>query len=62
MLKDTKTQLENHRLMATCYLRSADVYKMLGNREMYLAKMIDYEREMREVVRCQIALKKAGVR
>jgi hypothetical protein len=35
---------------------------MLGNREMYLAKMIDYEREMREVVRCQIALKKAGVR
>lgn len=60
MLKDTKTQLENHRLMATCYLRSADVYKMLGNREMYVAKMSQYEKEMREVVKCQIALKKVG--
>jgi hypothetical protein len=35
---------------------------MLGNREMYVAKMIDYEREMREVLRCQIALKKVGAR
>lgn len=60
MLKDTQSPLNTHRTMATCYLRSADVYKALGNRAMYVAKMSQYEKEMREVVKCQIALAKAG--
>lgn len=57
MLKDNETRLNFHRTMATAYLRSADVYKALGNREMFAAKMLQYEKEMREVVRYQIATK-----
>ncbi len=60
MLKDTQTQLNTHRAMANVYLRAADAYKLTGNRAMYVAKMSQYEKEMREVVKCQIALKKVG--
>lgn len=57
MPKDNQTLLNNHRTMATAYLRSADVYKALGNKEMFASKMLQYEKEMREVVRYQIAVK-----
>lgn len=57
MLKDNETKMNLHRTMATAYLRSAEVYKALGNREMFTAKMLQYEKEMREVVRCQVAMK-----
>lgn len=60
MLKDTKTQLNTHRAMANVYLRAADAYNATGNRAMYVAKMSQYEKEMREVVKCQIALARAG--
>lgn len=60
MLKDTQSQLNTHRAMATVYLRAADAYKLTGNREMYVIKMSQYEKEMREVVKHQIALARAG--
>jgi hypothetical protein len=46
--------------MANVYLRAADAYNATGNRAMYVAKMSQYEKEMREVVKCQIALARAG--
>lgn len=60
MLKIYENQLNTHRAMATVYLRLADAYKVAGNKPMYLLKMSQYEKEMREVVKCQIALKKVG--
>jgi len=60
MLKSTKSQLDTHRAMANVYLRAADAYKATGNRAMYVAKMSQYEKEMREVLKSQIALAKVG--
>jgi hypothetical protein len=56
MIKDNQTQLNNHRTMANVYLRAADAYKALGNKTMYVAKMSEYEKEMRKVVQFQIAV------
>lgn len=57
MLKDNETQLNLHRTMATVYLRAAEAYRSAGNKTMYADKMLRYEKEMREVVRYQIAVK-----
>lgn len=53
-------QLEHHRAVASMLLTVASAYKRTGNQQRYADKMFEYEREMREVVKLQISLKKEG--